>query len=64
MADSSPLPPDTNYARDYLIPCGILAVIGLSLCIARIVTRLRPSPHMHRDDYIIIVAAASQSLVF
>ncbi|KAE9365760.1 hypothetical protein N431DRAFT_418563 [Stipitochalara longipes BDJ] len=56
MVDSSPLPPDTNAAPAYLILCGILAVIGAGLCIARITTRLRPSPHLHRDDYMIAVA--------
>lgn len=62
MTDNSPIPPDTDLARQYLIPCGILAVIGMSLCTARIITRLRPSPHMYRDDYIIIVAAVWQTL--
>ncbi|KAE9366038.1 hypothetical protein N431DRAFT_495821 [Stipitochalara longipes BDJ] len=60
MTDYSPLPPDTNVAREYLIPCGILVVVSMSLCTARIITRLRPSPHMHRDDYIIIILSFSE----
>jgi hypothetical protein len=56
MDYSGPLPPDTNLAPGFLIPCGILLVIGLSLCVARINSRLRPSPHLHGEDYVIIIA--------
>ncbi|KUJ07800.1 uncharacterized protein LY89DRAFT_630856 [Mollisia scopiformis] len=53
---SGSLPPDTNFAPGFVIPCGILAVIGVCLCVARIVTRLRPAPHLHLDDYLISIA--------
>ncbi|KAH7333499.1 hypothetical protein BKA65DRAFT_403766 [Rhexocercosporidium sp. MPI-PUGE-AT-0058] len=56
MNTSRPLPPDPNLAPRFLIPCGILSVIVLGLCIARIIGRLRLSPHLHREDYLIGIA--------
>ncbi|PGH04881.1 hypothetical protein AJ79_06966 [Helicocarpus griseus UAMH5409] len=53
-----PTIPDTNYAPYYLISTGILGAIGVILCCLRAYTKLRPSPHLTADDYLIIVAVA------
>lgn len=56
MDASGPTPPDTNLAPRFLIPCGILSVIALGLCVTRIISRLRPLPHLYQDDYLIGIA--------
>ncbi|KAK0100506.1 hypothetical protein ONS95_008453 [Cadophora gregata] len=48
--------PDTRFAPNYLIPCGVLAVVALGLCVTRIYTRSRPVLHLALDDYLIVVA--------
>ncbi|KAF2475932.1 uncharacterized protein BDR25DRAFT_339869 [Lindgomyces ingoldianus] len=47
---------DSNVAPVYLIPCSILAALALSLCTARIWTRLSRTNHMGLDDYLIVIA--------
>lgn len=62
---SAALAPDTNYAPNYLIPCGILTVLALGLCVARIYSRLQrksqrprvgPEHRLSPDDYLIAAA--------
>lgn len=57
---NAPVAKDTNYAPEYLISCGLLTLLALALCIARIYSRLQPRPHLlpleprfSPDDYLI-----------
>ena len=68
---SAPVAPDTNNAPNYLVPCGVLTVIALGLCIARIWSRLRANARLlalrterrlSPDDYLIAVATVSLRL--
>lgn len=60
---------DTNNAPEYLISCGLLTLLALALCIARIYSRLQPRPYLLRseprlspDDYLIAGAAVRNEL--
>ncbi|EPE30312.1 hypothetical protein GLAREA_13035 [Glarea lozoyensis ATCC 20868] len=53
---TAPVGPDVNLSYQYLIPCGILAVISFGLCAARIFTRCRPVFDLRLSDYLIIGA--------
>ena len=61
----APVAPDTNNAPNYLVPCGVLTLFALALCIARIWSRLRANPRpvvlrsvsrLSLDDYLIVAA--------
>ncbi|OCL07657.1 hypothetical protein AOQ84DRAFT_408518 [Glonium stellatum] len=47
---------DTNYAPSFLISTGLVSILALGLCLARIYSRLRPKPRLAWDDYLIAVA--------
>jgi hypothetical protein len=53
---TTPVGPDVNLAYQYLVPVGILAVISLGLCTARIYTRCRPTFDLRLSDYLILAA--------
>lgn len=58
MEETIPPGPNTSIAALYLIPCGVLSIVALSLCVLRIWSRMRPWPHL--DDYLIAVAEVSK----
>jgi len=64
MEGLSAIPPDTNYAPKFLITCGLLLALAVGLCVTRILSRLRPTPHLSIDDYFIVTAAVPLSLIF
>ena len=64
MSVSDPVPPDTNYAPDFLITCGPILVLAVSLCIARIYSRLYPTFRLSLDDYFIAIAAVHLTSAF
>ena len=51
--------PDTTIAFKYLIPCGILEMLAITLCAARIYTRFRRVSKLFLEDYFIICALVS-----
>jgi hypothetical protein len=53
---TTPVGPDVNLSYQYLVPCGILAVISFGLCAARIYTRCRPTFDLRLSDYLILGA--------
>jgi hypothetical protein len=53
---TAPVGPDVNLSYQYLIPCGILAIISFGLCAARIITRCRPVFDLRLSDYLIVGA--------
>lgn len=57
MAETGDIPPDTNYAPLFQIVCGLMLAVALTLCVLRIVSKLRPSPHLSLDNYLIAAAA-------
>ena len=63
MATKGPLEPppggDTTIALHVVIPCGILEVIAVTLCVARIITRLRRNSKLYIEDYLILGAMVS-----
>jgi len=48
--------PDTTIAFKYLVPCGILEVLAITLCVARIYTRFRRLSRLFLEDYLVIGA--------
>jgi hypothetical protein len=53
--------PDTNPAYQVLIPDGILSLLALCLCGARIYTYHRWLSKLTHDDYLIVVAQVDLS---
>ena len=52
MASAAPPGPDNSIAAIYLVPTGILGVIAVGLCTARIITRRRSGVGFYPDDYL------------
>ena len=56
MASTAPLPgPDTTIAPMYIVPCGLLGLLALGLCMARMYTRRRSGVNFYPDDYLNVV---------
>jgi hypothetical protein len=50
------IPPDTNNAIQYLVVCGVFALIAMVLVVMRVSTRTKPVIRLKVDDYLIILA--------
>lgn len=53
---SAETPPDTNYGPTYLIVIGVFTTFAVSLCSARIYSRIRPKVNIRFDDYLVATA--------
>ena len=60
MDPSVPPGPNTSLAVSYLVSSGVLAVIALGLCGARVYTRYTSRADFRADDYTIIAGTVSQ----
>ena len=63
MDPSVPPGPNTSLAVAYLVSSGVLAVIALSLCGARVYTRYTSKADFRADDYTIIAGTVSHELI-
>ena len=64
MSAPDPIPPDTNYAPNFLITSGLVSVLAVGLCIARIYSRISPTFCLSLDDYFIATAAVHLTSIF